>query len=312
MKTNIKNLLSEYMLHIHFEGSVSLETLRKVAVRKGITPPDDLTYSFRDFTEFNTVFPKIFRSLTEEEDFYDLATAFTEDLVRQGITYCETFCVPLAHVRRGVPFEKFFPPLMTALNEAERNSGVCVKVIFSIIRAGGNAEWGHQTLDLIERHPYPRIVGIDLAGPECSETITPFESVYHRAKSLGLHRTAHSGEFCGPDHVRQTIQSLEVERIGHGITASCDESLMRLLIEKDIPLEICPTSNVKLGAVASWESHPVRTLFDYGVPIVIGTDDPAFFGNTLDGEYGQLRRRFGFSETEIETLQNNVAKYAFG
>jgi len=300
------------MLHIHFEGNVQLETLRRIAVRKGITPPGDSIYTFRDFTEFSAIFPKIFEPLTEERDFYELAAAFTEDLARQGVTYCEMFCVPLAHVRRGVPFEKFFPPIVAALDEAEKNLGVCVNVIFSIIRAGGHTAWGHQTLDLIERYPHPRIVGIDLAGPECYETIEPFEPVYRRAKSLGLHRTAHSGEFCGPDHIRQTIRRLQVERIGHGITAASDESLIRLLIEKDIPLEICPTSNVKLGAVASWESHPVRKLFDSGVPMVIGTDDPAFFGNTLDDEYRQLRQRFGLSEADINALQGNVKKYAFG
>ena len=305
------------MLHLHFEGSVRLETLRKIAERKGVVPPDDSTYSFRDFAEFNAIFPKIFgplhsQCLTEEQDFYELAASFAEDLDRQGVTYCETFLVPLAHVRRGVPFEKFFPPLLAALDDAEKNFGVRVQLIFSIIRAGGKTDWGHQTLDLIERHPHRRIVGIDLAGPECFETIAPFESVYHRAKSLGLRRTAHSGEFCGPDHIRQTLERLQVERIGHGLTASRDESLMRLLIEKDIPLEICPTSNVKLGAVASWESHPVRKLFDHGVPIVIGTDDPAFFGNTLDDEYERLQQHFGFRETEIEVLRENVTKYAFG
>ncbi|MCL2304928.1 MAG: adenosine deaminase [Planctomycetaceae bacterium] len=297
------------MLHIHFEGSVSLGTLRNIAVRKGRTLPDNATYSFRNFTEFNAIFPKIFEPLTEEQDFYELAAAFAEDLARQNVTYCEAFYVPLAHVRRGVPFEIFFPPLACALDEAEKNLGVCVNMIFSIIRTGGNTGWGHQTLDLIERYPHPRIVGIDLAGPECYETITPFESVYRRAKLLGLHRTAHSGEFCGPDHIRRTIQHLQVERIGHGITAAQDESLMQLLIEKDIPLEICPTSNVKLGAVASWESHPVRKLFDYGVPIVIGTDDPAFFGSTLEDEYRQLQRYFHFSEAEIEVLRRNVVRY---
>ena len=299
------------MLHLHFEGSVFLKTLRNISLRKGLTPPDDSTYSFRNFAEFSGIFPKIFQPITEERDFYELASAFAEDLVRQRVTYCEMFCVPLAHIRRGVPFEKFFPPIVAALEEAEKNFGVKVNIIFSIIRAGGNTDWGHQTLDLIQQHPHPRIVGIDLAGPECFETIAPFESVYRRAKSLGLHRTAHSGEFCGPDHIRQTIQALQVERIGHGITASSDESLMRLLIEKNIPLEICPTSNVRLGAVPSWESHPVRKLYDYGVPIVIDTDDPAFFGNTLDDEYQMLRQHFGFNESEITALRENVQKYAF-
>ena len=275
-------------------------------------PPEETVYSFRNFAEFNAIFPKVFTQITEDADFYEMAKTFTEDIARQGVRYCEAFCVPLAHVRRGVPFEKFFPPIANALDEAERNLGVCVNLIFSIIRFGGNADWGHQTLDLIERNPHPRIVGIDLAGPETFDTIAPFQSVYERAKSLGLHRTAHSGEFCVPKHIRQTVETLQVERIGHGITAAADESVMRLLIEKEIPLEICPTSNVMLGAVPNWESHPVRKLYDFGVPIVISTDDPAFFGNTLADEYEKLRHDFRFTETEIEKLRHNTEKYAFG
>ncbi len=298
-------------MHLHFEGSVRLETLRDIAERKGIAPPGEGTYSFQNFTEFNAIFPAIFKPITEQRDFFELAAAFANGLAGQKITYCETFCVPLAHVRRGIPFEKFLPPLLDAFEEAERNLGVDIRLIFSIIRAGGIAEWGHQTLDFIEQHPHPRIVGIDLSGPESDDTIEPFASVFERAKSLGLHRTAHSGEFCGSDHVRRTVEILKVERIGHGITAARDKTVMRLLIEKDIPLEICPTSNVKLGAVASLESHPIRTLFDFGVPIVIGTDDPAFFGNTLEGEYELLRRHHGFTEPEIEVLRRNVDRYAF-
>ena len=299
------------MLHIHLEGSVRLETLQAIARRKEVTPPEETIYSFQNFTEFNAIFPKVFTQITEEIDFYEITKAFAENLVKQNVSYCETFCVPLAHVRRGVPFEKFFPPIIDALEEAERNLSVRVNLIFSIIRFGGNTDWGHQTLDLIERNPNPRIVGIDLAGPETFDTIAPFQSVYERAKSLGLHRTAHSGEFCGPEHIRQTLELLQVERIGHGITATDDESVMRLLIEKDIPLEICPTSNVKLGAVSCWETHPVRKLHDFGVPLVLGTDDPAFFDNTLVEEYENLRHHFGFTDAEIANIRHNEQKYAF-
>ena len=293
------------------EGSVGIETLRKIARRKNLTPPAETIYSFQNFAEFNTLFPNVFERITEEIDFYEIAKAFAEEIAQQEVRYCETFCVPLAHVRRGIPFEKFFPPIVDAFDEAERNLGIRVNLIFSIIRYGGNTGWGHQTLDLIERNPHSRIIGIDLAGPETFDTIAPFQTVYGRAKSLGLHRTAHSGEFCGPDHIRQTIELLQVERIGHGITAATDESLMRTLIDKDIPLEICPASNVMLGAVSSWETHPIRKLYDFGVPLVVSTDDPAFFGNTLSSEYENLRRHFGFTDTEIANIRHNEPKYAF-
>ena len=299
------------LLHVHWEGSVRLETLERIAARKRIPgPPHDL-YSFQNFDEFNRLFPTIFANLTEEDDFYELARAFVDELRRENIVYCETFFVPLAHVRRGVPFECFFPPMIAAFEEAEKMYAIRVNLIYSIVRFGGNAEWGEQTLDFYKRRPDPRIVGIDLAGPESFDTIAPFAPVFSKAKSLGLHLTAHSGEFCGAEHVKETINLLNVERVGHGIGAVSDPQLIETLIQRNIPLEICPTSNSKLGAVANLAEHPLRKLYDLGVPIVIGTDDPAFFGNTLVDEYELLRKQFGFNDDEIGKLIRNSFNYSF-
>ncbi len=300
------------LLHVHWEGSVQKRTLTAIARRKGIAPPREDVYAFEDFDGFNRIFPEIFRPLTEEEDFEEITTAFLSDLNADHVVDCEAFFVPLAHVRRGVPFEKFFPPLLAALEEGERRLGVRVRLIASILRAGGNTDWGMQTLDLCERHPHERLVGVDLSGPESLETIKPFAAVFDRARSLGLRTTAHAGEFCGAEHVRQTLEILKPDRIGHGIGIAEDESLVAEIVRRDIPLEICPGSNLRLKAVRSIAEHPIRRLFDAGVPMVIGTDDPAFFGNTLSGEYELLRSELGFDDREIEKLIRSSFEYGWG
>ncbi|MGL6196000.1 MAG: adenosine deaminase [Thermoguttaceae bacterium] len=307
----MKNLSS---LHLHFEGSVRLETLTAIARRKNMTPPNPDIYSFGNFEQFNEVFRRIFSYITEEEDFYETASAFASDLHKDGVTYCETFLIPLAHILRGVPVEKFLPPILSAFDEAKRNLGVRINLIFSIIRNGGNVEWGERTLDLILSHTKnngdSRIVGIDICGTECFDTIEPFRDVFKKAKSHGLLCTAHAGEFCGAEHVRKTIEILEPHRIGHGIGAVNDTTLVGELIRRDIPLEICPSSNLRLGAVGDIKNHPIRKLFESGVPIVVGADDPAIFNCTLSNEYELLINELGFNDAEIQQLKNNAIRYA--
>lgn len=299
------------LFHVHWEGSVRLATLQKIARRKGIALPNPNIYHFDGFEEFQNIFPVIFQPLVEEDDFYELTKAFVEDLQRDGVDYCETFFVPLAHLRRGIPLNRFLPPILTALEEGEKQYGVRVNLIYSILRMGGNTDWGHQTLDLYEQCPDTRIVGIDLSGQETPGTIEPFVSVFQRVRSLGLHSTAHAGEFGGPAQVWETIDRLKVDRIGHGISVIQDQQLMLELIDRPIPLEICPSSNILLKAVPSLTEHPIRQLFEQGVPLLIGTDDPAFFDNSLSGEYALLQSHFGFNEVEIAQLIANGKKYRF-
>lgn len=314
MNTSSWNIaeVEKSLLHVHLEGSVSLETLRSIAERKGLAGPKDDLYSFTGFEQFNALFPEVFRIITEEEDFYQLTKNFTRELHRENVVYCEAFCVPLAHVRRGIPLEKFLPPILTALDEAERDYGLRVSLLYSIVRWLGQREWGEQTLDLYEQRPDERIVGIDLCGPESLETIAPFAEVFDRARSLGLHCTAHAGEFGSAEQVQKTLEILKPERIGHGIAAVNDPRVMEELVHRDVPLEISLSSNIRLEAVAEMERHPVRTLFEHGVPLLICTDDPAFFDCTLCGEYELLRARFGFTREELETLVRNSFRYRFG
>jgi len=134
--------------------------------------------------------------------------------------------------------------------------------------------------------------------------------VFEAARDMGLRLTCHAGETGGPDSVAEAL-AIGAERIGHGIAAARDPALMTLLRERGVPLEICLTSNVRTGVVASFEDHPLRTLFDAGVPIVLNTDDPALFDCTLASEYHLARTRFGFADGELASLAANSLRYGF-
>ena len=299
-------------LHVHLEGSIELETLKRLAVRKKLPIPADDFYSFNDFTTFNNIFPLLSPFITEEEDFHEITLDFIKNLSADKIVYCEAFFMPLAHTLRGIPFENFLQGIIAALEEGEKQYGTKVNLIYSIPRLNGNRELGQLTLDLIKKHPHQRILGIDLSGTESPKTIAPFAQVFAEAKAMGLHIVAHAGEFGGPENIWDTVNLLGVERIGHGINAWKDQRLVEYLREQRIALEICPQSNVLLKAVSSLEEHPVRYLYEQGVPLIINTDDPAFFNNTLTEELAALAKTLNFTSEELIELMANSFQYSFG
>jgi adenosine deaminase/aminodeoxyfutalosine deaminase len=154
------------------------------------------------------------------------------------------------------------------------------------------------------------VVAFGLGGSEERGPAERFTGVFAFARRAGLRLVAHAGESTGPESVWAALK-LGAERIGHGIAAARDAELMRHLRERDIPLEICLTSNLITGVVKSLEEHPLRRLYDAGVPIILNTDDPAMFGCTLTGEYGLAARQFGFSDAEMRGIAENGFRYAF-
>jgi len=304
-------ILQKAELHIHLEGSLNRATLDRIAARKGLKPLKDDPYVFDDFEGFNQVFGFLARFLEDEADFYDAALALTERQARDRIVYTECLLMPLFHLTRGIPVEAFCQSVEAGLRDGEARFGGCTRLLFSIPRIFG-AEAGFQTLEILEKRPWDRVLGIDLAGTEKAGDVAGFVPVFEKARALRLHTVAHAGELTGPEQVCQTLDLLKPERIGHGIHAAEDPALLERLARDQVPLEVCPTSNLRLGAVPSMEDHPVRTLFDAGVPLVINTDDPAFFKTTLSGELEILSKHFGFTPDDIRSLVQNGFQFAFG
>jgi aminodeoxyfutalosine deaminase len=313
VNTQFDNEISQWPkaeLHVHLEGSMGMGTLNRLRRRRGEGPLQKNPYVFDDFDAFNAIFLATSAYLKDEEDFHIMAADFVAGQNAQNIRYTEASFMPLFHMFQGVTAEALFHGIESGLAEGEKRHGVSVRLICSIPRIAG-PEAGKQTLDLILKHRTERIVGIDLAGTETENDMPPFGKTFHRAGEMGLRRVAHAGEFGPPEQIAQALDILGVERIGHGISVVKDTKLANRLAKENIPLEISPTSNVRLKAVSSLEAHPVRRLFEMGVPIVINTDDPAFFNTTLSRELGTLKEHLGFEEKEIQRLIANSFKYSF-
>ncbi|MBZ5725982.1 MAG: adenosine deaminase [Acidobacteriia bacterium] len=291
-------------LHLHLEGAVEPETLHDL---DPATPVEEFRalYSYADFDAFLKAFGAVGKLLRGPAD-YALATRrLLERLAEQNVRYAEIMLAAGVVLWKG----QQFAPIFDAVCEATAGSPVEVRWILDAVRQFG-AEQAREVAQLAAERLDRGVVAFGIGGSEERGPAAWFTEVFAFAKHAGLRLTAHAGESMGPESVWAAL-ALGAERIGHGIAAVHDPALMRHLRERDIPLEISITSNLVTGVVTRLEDHPVRRLFDAGVPIVLNTDDPAMFGCTLVGEYRLAARHFGFSEAELRGIAENGFRYAF-
>ena len=291
-------------LHLHLEGAVEPETLHEMDPS---TPMEELRaiYSYADFNGFLKAFAAVGKRLRTPGD-YALATRrLLERLEAENVRYAEIMLAAGVILWKGQDFE----PVFEAVREAALGSRVQVRWILDAVRQFG-AEQAMQVAEWAAERTGRGVAAFGIGGSEERGPAEWFTEVFAFARSAGLRLTAHAGETGDPESIRAALR-LGVERIGHGIAAAGDPELMRELRERDIPLEISITSNLVTGVVKRLEDHPVRRLFDAGVPIVLNTDDPAMFGCTLTGEFRLAARQFGFSEGELRGIAENGFRYAF-
>jgi aminodeoxyfutalosine deaminase len=291
-------------LHLHLEGSVEPETLHELDPS---TPLDELRalYQYADFDAFLRTFGAIGKRLRTPADYGLIARRLLERLDAQNVRYAEII------IAAGVVLwkEQEFSPIFDAIAGAARESPVQTRWIFDAVRQFG-AEQARMVAEWAAERQDRGVVAFGIGGSEARGPAELFGDVFAFAKREGLHLVAHAGEGTSAQSIRAALE-IGAERIGHGISAVEDEALMRELRKRDVPLEICVTSNLVTGVVKRIEEHPLRSLFDAGVAIVLNTDDPAMFRCTLNGEYELAMRQFGFTEAEITTIAENGFRYAF-
>jgi adenosine deaminase/aminodeoxyfutalosine deaminase len=292
-------------LHLHLEGSVEPETLHELDPATPVAEFRAL-YQYADFDAFLKAFGAIGQRLRSPEDYGLITRRLLERLAAQNVRYAEIIIAAGVVLWKG----QEFAPIFDAIRHAAIGSPVEVRWILDAVRQFG-VEPARRVAELAVERQGDGVLALGIGGSEERGPAEWFTEVYAFARSAGLHLVAHAGESMGPESVWAALK-LGAERIGHGIAAVRDEALMRHLREHDIPLEICITSNLVTGVVSRLEEHPVRRLYDAGVPIVINTDDPAMFGCTLTGEYQLAARAFGFSQDELRGIAANGFRYSFG
>ncbi|HUP02396.1 MAG TPA: adenosine deaminase [Bryobacteraceae bacterium] len=291
-------------LHLHLEGSVEPETLHELDPG---TPIEELRaiYDYTDFDSFLRAFGAVGKRLRGPEAYALITRRLLSRLAEQNVRYAEII------VAAGVVLwkEQDFAPIFDAIRAAAQGSPVQVQWILDAVRQFG-PERAMDVARLAAERQDQGVVAFGIGGSEERGPATWFGEVFDFAKAAGLRLTAHAGESAGPESIWAALR-LGAQRIGHGIAAVQDAALARHLRDRDIPLEICITSNLVTGVVKRLEDHPVRRLYDAGVPIVLNTDDPAMFRCSLLGEYRLAAERFGFSESELRGLASNSFRYAF-
>ncbi|MEU3270694.1 adenosine deaminase [Saccharomonospora sp. NPDC006951] len=308
--------LPKVELHVHLVGSASPETVARLARRHpGSGVPSDLTglqefFTFKDFDHFLTVYWAVQSLITTSADIHDLVVGLAADLSAQRCRYAEVTVTPYNHLLDGLSGDALLEGLASGRKAAATEHGVDIAWCFDIPGEKG-VEAGRETVVFALRNRPEGLVSFGLGGPEIGVGRAQFEPFFTAAREAGLHSVPHAGETSGPATVWSAIHDLGAERIGHGTSSAADPALLAYLAEHRIPLEVCPTSNVRTRQVESVAAHPVRRLLDHGVLVTLNTDDPPMFGATLNGEYLTVAETLGLGRAELVALAGNAVRASF-
>jgi aminodeoxyfutalosine deaminase len=306
-------------LHLHLEGSVQPGTLCALAARHGIAVTEEEVrrrYAYPNFSEFLETFKWVTSFLRDPQDYALITRDLAEQLLSQQVVYAEvTISIGVMLLRKQRP-ESNFEAILAAAEPFEKR-GLRMNWIFDAVRQFG-AEAAGRVVEAARQCASNSIVAFGIGGDELSVPTRELRPAYDQAGALGLHRLSHAGEIGGPEKIREAVELLGVERIGHGIAAINDPALMDLLADRRTPLEICPQSNIRTGALALQlrrpeariKDHPLAELFRHGIPVVLSTDDPAMFHTTLLNEYGHAHE-LGMTEHELLCLTQMSFDFAF-
>jgi aminodeoxyfutalosine deaminase len=277
-------------LHVHLEGTVRAHTLLEIAKRNDYALPATTVeglselYRFRDFRHFIEVWILTTNALKQEADYRQMVVDYAAEAASHGAVYLEGIFSPAERVRHGCSWEDVFEGVCNGAQEARELHGVEIRLTPDIPR-GFTQDEAMATVEWSARYRDRGVVGVGLGGLEAEFPPEPYEDVFKHAKSLGLGSVPHAGEVAGAASVRGALEALEADRLRHGIRAEEDAGLVRELAGRGIVLDVCPLSNLRTGAVARLEDHPLPRLVAAGVRCSISTDDPAMFDTDLSRDY---------------------------
>jgi adenosine deaminase len=292
-------------IHLHIEACISKETIIKILQehRENFDVEEiEKLYQFKNLNEFIKLFLFILDSIKKPEDFQFIFENLKHYLIQNNIRYAEVFYAPSRLIQNGLEFREIARTLDYLAKECVLDGGPEVKFLVDVSRTFGPENASKNLKRLLEAKVDTHI-GIGLGGAELMGPARDFKDIFAQARAEGLHCVAHSGEDDGPWSIWDTVQILKAERIGHGTSAIQDPDLLEYLRDRQIPIEICLTSNLFTGKyVRRPQDHPVRRYYDMGIICSINTDDPEIFNVDLTQEYYKLYKYLNFSITEIIDL----------
>ncbi|MFC1786122.1 adenosine deaminase [Candidatus Neomarinimicrobiota bacterium] len=302
-------------LHVHIEGTFEPELMFKIAQRNNINIKYKSVealrqaYDFNNLQEFLDIYYCGASALVHEQDFYDMTWAYIEKLHSQNVIHAEIFFDPQTHTDRGIQFSTVITGIHNALKNAEKKFGMTTKLIMCFLR---HLDEDQAFLTLGQSLEFKEwIVGVGLDSSEVGHPPSKFQLVFKKARDLGYLTVAHAGEEGPPEYVWEALNLLNVSRIDHGNRALEDETLVQLLAQNQIPLTVCPLSNLKLRVIDKLENHPLKKMMDNNLLVTINSDDPAYFGGQLNDNYIKLAEVLDLTKIDIYQMAKNSFKASF-
>jgi len=312
---NFARDLPKAELHLHIEGTLEPELMFELARRNAVPLPyasvEDVrnAYVFSDLQSFLDIYYAGCGVLLKEQDFYDLTWAYLIRAAGQGVRHAEIFFDPQTHTDRGVPFETVITGIHRALDDGRDRLGISGGLILCFLRHL-SADAAMQTLT--DAMPYRAwILGVGLDSSEVGHPPSKFRAVYDRGREAGLLPVAHAGEEGPPAYIWEALDVLQARRIDHGVRCAEDERLVDRLVEEQVPLTVCPLSNVKLQVFPTLQQHNLKQLLQRGLMVTVNSDDPAYFGGYVGDTFQAAATALQLSRADLVTLARNSFKASF-
>ncbi len=308
-------LLPKVELHCHIEGTFEPELMFSLAERNGIELPYPSVealheaYQFKRLQDFLDIYYQGMNVLQTEADFYDLTMAYLERIHKQNVRHTEIFFDPQGHTDRGVGFAVAVNGISNALADGESKYGLSSKLIMCFLRHL-DQESAFQTLEQAKQFKH-LIAGVGLDSSERDHPPEKFAAVYAAASEQGYLRVAHAGEEGPPAYIETAVDTLKVHRIDHGNSCLENPQLVQRLVERQMPLTVCPLSNTRLCVVDDMKNHPLKTMLDKGLKVTVNSDDPAYFGGYMNENYYAVKEALSLSVSAIGALAQNAIDASF-
>lgn len=302
-------------LHLHIEGTLEPELMMKLAQRNNIEIPysnvDEIrsAYEFSDLQSFLDIYYAGAQVLVKEQDFYDLTWGYLERAATDNVRHVEIFFDPQTHTERGLSFDTIISGIYRALQDGESKLGITSELIMCFLR---HLSADEAMATLVQALPYKsKICAVGLDSSEVGHPPSKFVDVFDQAREEGFLTVAHAGEEGPPEYIWEALDLLRVQRIDHGVRSLEDTALVERLVKEQVPLTVCPLSNIKLRVFDKLADHNLKKLLDAGLCVTINSDDPAYFGGYIGENYRQAQKALYLSVDDIQILAKNSFAASF-
>tara|TARA_B100000686_G_scaffold309329_1_gene351138 strand:- start:436 stop:1413 length:978 start_codon:yes stop_codon:yes gene_type:complete len=302
-------------LHVHLEGAAPPDLVCRLAERNGLQLAEDLfdecgAFVWNNFLHFLKVYDEAAAVIRTPQDYRDVTYEYLQACAGEGAVYVEVMSSPDHAAEAGMSYQDHADGIVAGIDDARRDFAIEGRLIVTCVRHFG-VEQAMEVARQVVANPHPYIVGFGMGGDEAAWPPAQFRPVFEYVAASGLPSTVHAGEWAGPDMIREAIDSLPVQRIGHGVRACEDPALLRELADRGITLEVCPGSNIATGIYPSRQAHPLQKLRNAGVKVTLNSDDPPYFATSVGREYDGAAREMGLTSGDLRGITATAIAAAF-